>query len=99
MLDPDDSNVSSFVVEPVDDAVRASSCGSVAGQRSLEGLADGEATWSRRVTGSTVLGALHRKVAESSLADPDALTYVVCAREAVTRAQSVQVVTAADIFS
>lgn len=58
----------------------------------------GEAKWAKKVNGSSLLGGLRRKLYESKLADPDTVSFVVCAREVVERSVGVTVVTAADIF-
>lgn len=58
----------------------------------------GEAKWAKRVNGSSLLGGMRRKLYDSKLADPDNMTFVVCAREVVERSEGMTVVTAADIF-
>ena len=58
----------------------------------------GEAKWAKRVNGSSLLGDMRRKLYDSKLADPDNMTFVVCAREVVERSEGMTVVTAADIF-
>lgn len=59
----------------------------------------GEAKWARKVNGSSLLGKMTRKLHESKLADPNTVTFYVCAREQVERSDGMQVVTAADIFT
>ncbi len=55
----------------------------------------GEAKWAN---GRSLLGGMRRKLYDSKLADPDNMTFVVCAREVVERSEGMTVVTAADIF-
>jgi len=70
----------------------------LAGRRQLPAIV-GEAKWTRKVNGSSLLGALQRKLHDSKLADPETIEFYVCAREKVERAPGVHVVTSADIFS
>ncbi|HTO01557.1 MAG TPA: ATP-binding protein [Microthrixaceae bacterium] len=58
----------------------------------------GEAKWARKVNGSSLLGSMRRKLFDSKLADPDDVTFYVCARTTVDRSDGMQVVTASDIF-
>ena len=59
----------------------------------------GEAKWARTVDGAAVAADLRRKV-ESVVPDPDALSYVVCARTKVERKpRAVRAVTAARLFA
>ena len=50
-------------------------------------------------SGPSVLGGLRRKLYESQLADPDKISFTVCARGTVERSNGMSVVTAADIFA
>lgn len=59
----------------------------------------GEAKWAKSVNGSSELGAMKRKLLDSGLANPDDVTFYVCARETVTRSTGMTVVTAEDIFA
>jgi uncharacterized protein len=59
----------------------------------------GECKWGRKVNGSSILGALKRKLHDSQLVHPDDVEYYVCAREHVERADGMHVITAADIFA
>lgn len=70
----------------------------LAGRRKLPVIV-GEAKWARKVNGSSLLGGMRRKLHDSGLADPENVTYVVCARETVERSDGLAVVTAADMFS
>lgn len=70
----------------------------LAGRRQLPAIV-GEAKWSKKVNGSSLLGAMQRKLHDSKLADPETIEFYVCAREKVERSQGVHVVTSADIFS
>lgn len=57
----------------------------------------GEAKWARRVDGARIRRELERKAEALPNVAPD-LRYAVCAREAVTNADGVLAITAADIF-
>jgi len=67
--------------------------------RSRTPVVVGEAKWAKTANGSSELGKMRRKLLESGLANPDDLTFYVCARESVARSNGVTVVTATDIFS
>jgi uncharacterized protein len=67
--------------------------------RSATPVGIGECKWAKKVNGASVVGGLRRKLYESKLADPDKISFTVCAREIVERSSGMSVVTAADIFA
>ena len=70
----------------------------VLGGRRRQALLVGEAKWARRVDGDRLRTRLLRKAARLPKVADD-LRVAICAREAVTNAQGILAVTAADVFS
>jgi hypothetical protein len=66
--------------------------------RSRRPVLVGEAKWTRDVDGSRLRRALERKADALPDADANRLRYSICARERITRADDLLLVTAADIF-
>ena len=73
--------------------------GVVLSGRRREPIVVGESKWARRANGSSLAGTMKRKLLESALVDPSLVSFVVAARNEVTRAEGVFQVTAADIFT